>query len=104
MQFCFPIGSLLCVWDDMQEWRLNSIGGRCDSRSIFALQQEVACLSFSPFVPDLMVAGHSGGLIAVYSMRSSTALMVVQVRQSTKLLPPPRLDIHILHASELGMH
>ena len=67
----------------MQEWRLNSTDARCDSHSLFRLQQQVTCLSFSPFVPDLMVAGHSGGLIAVYSLPSSTPLMVIQVQQLT---------------------
>ena len=91
----------------MQEWRLNSTGGRCDSHRLCALQQQVTCLSFSPFVPDLMVAGHSGGLIAVYSLRSSTALMVVQVRQFTVLPAPPIADsevgVPVIHSSESGM-
>lgn len=76
----------------MQEWHVNSTGGQSNSHSLFTLQQQVTCLSFSPFVSDLMVAGHSGGLIAVYSLRSSTALMVVQVQQSTVL---PAAHMHM---------
>lgn len=76
----------------MQEWHVNSIGGHSNSHSLFTLQQQVTCLSFSSFVPDLMVAGYSGGLIAVYSLRSSKALVVVQVWQST-VLPAALMQI-----------
>ncbi|KAL3141663.1 hypothetical protein ABBQ32_004355 [Trebouxia sp. C0010 RCD-2024] len=60
-------------------WHIGSTEGLCDEDGFSKLQQQVTCLSFSPFVANLMVVGHSGGLIAVYSMHSSTALMVVQV-------------------------
>lgn len=96
LQHCFSIGSI-----GMQEWHLNSTGGRCSSHSLFRLQHQVTCLSFSPFVPDLMVAGHSGGLIAVYSLRSSTPLMVIQVQQLT-VLPVPPMQIQDWYTHNAG--
>ncbi|KAL3153591.1 hypothetical protein ABBQ38_011579 [Trebouxia sp. C0009 RCD-2024] len=57
-------------------WHIGSTQGLCAEDGF---SKQATCLSFSPFVANLMVAGHSEGLIAVYSMHSSTALMVAQV-------------------------
>lgn len=77
---CLSADSLLRCLGALQVWHIGSTEGLCDEDGFSKLQQQVTCLSFSPFVANLMVVGHSGGLIAVYSMHSSTALMVVQVQ------------------------
>lgn len=61
---------------NLEVWHIGSTQGLCAEDGF---SKQATCLSFSPFVANLMVAGHSEGLIAVYSMHSSTALMVAQV-------------------------
>ena len=64
----------------MQEWRLHSSGEPGDHKDSFLeVHEQVMCLCFSPFVPKLMAAGYSGGRIAIYSVQSSRALVMVQV-------------------------
>lgn len=64
----------------LQEWHLDDKAGALpSSNSVPWLDRQVMCLSFSPLLPALWLAGHSGGVIAVYSLKSSKPLLVTQV-------------------------
>ncbi|DBA89068.1 TPA: hypothetical protein ACH3X1_016247 [Trebouxia sp. C0004] len=61
------------------EWQLED---KMESSLIrqYALrsQTQVTCISFSPFMADVWVAGHTGGIMAVYSLTSSRPMLVMQ--------------------------
>ena len=64
----------------LQEWQLE------DKMEFLSIQQyalrsqsQVMCISFSPFMVDVWVAGYTGGIMAVYSLTSSRPMLVTQV-------------------------
>ncbi|DBA69247.1 TPA: hypothetical protein ACH3X2_012991 [Trebouxia sp. C0005] len=62
-----------------KEWLLED---KMEFRSIQQYAQrsqlQVTCISFSPFMLDVWVAGHTGGIMAVFSLTSSRPMLVAQ--------------------------
>ncbi len=64
----------------LQVWHLQDKAGTLSIPSnVCGPQEQVTCISFSPLIADVLVAGHTGGVIAVYSLKSSKPLLVTQV-------------------------